>query len=179
MEFVAKGKRSLVYRHGEYAIKIISQEFLPYHLYNEAKWLQILNKNGIGPKLYDVANGCLVMEFVEGTQLVTLIPVLKKEQRQFFARELLRQAYCLDKHRVNKYEFHKPFKHALVHGNALVLIDFERCKEVQRPKNVTQACHFIARYYNCPGILEAAQKYKQTYDESMFMEILKWTTSIG
>ena len=38
---------------------------------------------------------------------------------------------------------HRPYKHILIENLSPVLIDFERCRRTQNPKNVTQFCDFL------------------------------------
>ena len=43
---------------------------------------------------------------------------------------------------INKEEMHRPIKHAWV-GKSIRFIDFERCHQSEKVKNVTQLCQFL------------------------------------
>ena len=50
----------------------------------------------------------------------------------------------MDKLNVDKEEMHHPVKHVIIgKNNKASLIDFERCHEVKKGKNVTQFCQFL------------------------------------
>ncbi|MCK4714730.1 MAG: hypothetical protein KAT35_04090, partial [Candidatus Aenigmarchaeota archaeon] len=100
---------------------------------------------GIGPKFillsrklgyvtYNYVDGVVLPEFVERcTDITELAKVLEL---------CLRKARKLDVLGVNKEEMHRPVKHIWV-GKDVKFIDFERCHKSDKPKNVTQLCHFL------------------------------------
>ena len=53
------------------------------------------------------------------------------------------QMHKLDKIKVDKEEMHHPVKHVIVSKGIPHLIDFERTRYSQNPKNVTQFCQFL------------------------------------
>ena len=147
-EFLAQGKRGRVFKFTkgkkEYVIKVKrpSSEAQD-RIKNEAHYLKILNKHGIGNKLIDSSKNYLVREYAKGQMIKEFIadsdnpkPVLK---------EILDQCFILDKLKINKLEMHKPLKHIIVYKNKPTMIDFERCYQTEKPKNVTQFCEFINR----------------------------------
>ena len=177
MEIYAKGKRSFIYKKGGIIIKKIRPDTTAINrLENEAHWLKILNKHKIGPKFIKLESDALFMEFIEGTPLVKYN--CPKKELKILLKDLLEQCYILDKLKVNKLEMHHPIKHVIVRKNKIILIDFERCKLTENPKNITQVCQFIARNYKLPNILEKAKEYKQTYSKKSFEEICKTLTNI-
>ena len=145
-------------------------------LENEAYWLKILNKYNIGPKFIKLEKDTLYMEFIDAVPLVEY-QCDNKELKQLL-KDLLEQCYTLDLLKVNKLEMHHPLKHVLVRNKKIILIDFERCKLTEKPKNITQVCQFIARYYKIPSILKKAKEYKQTYSRKSFEELCQTLTSI-
>lgn len=177
MQFYTKGKRSLIYKNNNIIIKKINPNTKAINrLENEAHWLEILNKNNIGPRFFKLEKDALYMEFIDS------IPLIKyecsKKELKILLKDLLKQCYVLDKLQVNKLEMHHPIKHVLVRNKKIILIDFERCKHTNKPKNITQVCQFIAKNYNLPSILEKAKEYKQTYSKKSFEEICKTLISI-
>ncbi|MBL7051820.1 MAG: hypothetical protein ISS01_01900 [Nanoarchaeota archaeon] len=178
MELFAKGKRSQVYKEGDVIIKVEREDIQAVErIRNEAKWLKILNEKGIGPKFIKRVNKKLYMEFIDGERILDFSEKANKKDLKKVLLDLLDQCRTLDKLNVNKYEMHRPLKHVLVRKNKVVMIDFERCKYVLKPKNITQVCQFIARYYKISGILEKAKKYKETFSENDYKEVRKCLTN--
>ncbi len=184
LEKFAKGHRSTVYvgfyKNKKIAVKIGMR--VVGRVSNEAIWLKILNKYDIGPKLLFSGKDCIVYEFVEGERFVDWL-------RNNFGinkvlKEIFRQLRILDKLKVNKEEMHHPIKHILV-GEKVVMIDFERCNKVDKPKNITQFCKFlfsknIENILKDRGInidreklIEILKEYKKEQNEKNFKRILK------
>ncbi|MBI4139889.1 hypothetical protein HY483_02925, partial [Candidatus Woesearchaeota archaeon] len=66
--------------------------------------------------------------------------------KSFVAKELLKQCKILDSIGVEKGEFSRPLKNAIVTiKKRIVLIDFERSRRVANPKNTRQALQFLVR----------------------------------
>ncbi len=178
MELFAKGKRSEVYRDGDVIIKIEREDIQAVErIRNEAKWLKILNRYNIGPKFIKRVDKKLYMEFIDGEKILDYSKNASKKDLKKVLLDLLDQCRTLDKLKVNKYEMHKPLKHVLVRNGKVVMIDFERCKNVLKPKNVTQVSQFLARYFKISGILEKAKKYKETFSENEYKEVRKCLTN--
>ncbi len=113
---------------------------------NEARWLKILNKEGIGPNLLFSGDKYLVYRFVEGEFILDWIKDKDKKLTLTILIEILEQCFTLDKLRVNKEEMHHPLKHIIIDKfNRPTLLDFERCSKTDKPKNVTQFIEFICR----------------------------------
>ena len=92
--------------------------------------------------------------------------------------------------RVNKEEMLRPQKHVLIGKSGKVtMLDFERCRKTQKPKNVTQLCQFLAGNYansmlrqkginiNREELLAAAQHYKHSQNGKNFKKI--WAAVLG
>ena len=180
MKILATGKRGIVYKSGKTVIKMKKPESKAINrIANEAEWLQILNKHNIGPKFISFKEEKLKMEYIEGMEILTFAKHATKKEKQNILKQLLKQCRTLDKLQVNKQEMHHPTKHVLVRKKKVILIDFERCKKTQKPKNITQVCQFIARYFNCPEIQEKAKEYKETYSEKAYKDIEQCLTNIS
>ncbi|MFH1972178.1 MAG: hypothetical protein ABIJ18_01735 [archaeon] len=170
MKLFAKGKRSFIYTFlidgKKIAMKVDNGKVK--NTKKEVKWLQLLNKHKIGPNLLFYGKDFFVYDFVEGTP----IKDLKRKNKKVFT-EVLKQCRTMDKIGVNKLEMHKPVKHVLINKGKVTLIDFERCYKTDKPKNVTQFCSFLVKYYKYSNsLLELAQKYKKTYKDKDFKRIL-------
>jgi release factor glutamine methyltransferase len=115
---------------------------------NEARWLKILNKEGIGPNLLFSGDKYLVYRFIEGEFILDWIKDKDNNKKMInkVLIEMLQQCFILDKLKVNKEEMHHPLKHIIVDKfNHPTLLDFERCSKTDKPKNVTQFVEFICR----------------------------------
>ena len=55
------------------------------------------------------------------------------------------------------------------------MIDFERCYETDKPKNVSQFCSFLVKYFKYDKeLLKLAKKYKDSYKEVDFKKIINF-----
>lgn len=178
MEFLAKGKRSYVYREGDVVVKVEREDSQAINrIQNEAFWLKELNKKGIGPKFIKLEGNQVFMEFIDGERIMDFAENASKENLKKVLLDLLEQCRTMDKMKVNKLEMNHPLKHVLVRDNKVIMIDFERCKRTENPKNVTQVCQFLSRYFNISGILEKAKDYKENFSEESYKEIKKCLTN--
>lgn len=182
MQFLARGKRGDVflttYRGKQVVVKqvrVTSQALSTLEI--EADWLQKVNKYKIGPKFIKLEEGKLVMEYVRGVPIGEYL-----EQHPFspvLAREILDQCHVLDKLHVNKFEMHHPTKHILLKSGkpsrkTVVMIDFERCRWTEKPKNVTQFAQFLQRYEPYAGkqVDNILRHYKRTHAEKEYNHLL-------
>ncbi|MFH1211470.1 MAG: hypothetical protein V1659_00910 [Candidatus Woesearchaeota archaeon] len=67
----------------------------------------------------------------------------KKEKIKKVLLDVLDQMFVMDSLGINKFEMTSPKKHVIVRRGRPVLIDFERCRRSEKPKNVTQFVHFM------------------------------------
>jgi release factor glutamine methyltransferase len=113
---------------------------------NEANWLKVLNKKGVGPRFLFSGEDYLVYEFVEGEFVLDWVVDHDGEEIVGMLIKVLEQCYILDQLMVNKEEMHRPHKHILItKRNYPMMLDFERCSKTEKPKNVTQFVEFISR----------------------------------
>lgn len=180
MQLFAKGKRSLIYKDGNVIIKKELQESQAINrIENEAYWLKVVNKHKVGPKFFKGEKNAVYMQYIEGPNLEEYLKKHNKQEQKRILKQLLKQAYILDTLKVNKLEMHRVTKNGIVQKGKLILLDFERCKKTPSPKNVTQACQFISKYFPSKVLLEKAKKYKQTYAEKDYKELQKCLTNIS
>ena len=186
-EFLAKGKRVIVYTASYGGGKVVIKEKNPKstainRIYNEANFLKKLNKVGIGPKFIAFFDDILVMEFVEGMLIEQFVKENNKGKIVKVLKNVLQQMYKLDKLGINKEEMNRPCKHIII-GKKVVLIDWERSNNTISPKNVTQFCQFLTSSKFGSLIFEkgividkkytqkVAKEYKQKLDNVSFNKI--------
>ena len=143
----ARGHRGLLYKANlkkkEVVIKIKKPESKAKgRIANETKWIKILNKHKIGPKLLFSGKGYFAYEFVKGNFILDFIEKNNKKDVIKTIKNIFNQLYIMDKLKVDKEEMHHPLKHVIIDKKP-VLIDFERCRITKKPKNVTQFCQFL------------------------------------
>ncbi len=151
---------------------------------DEAQWLNVLNKKGMGPKLLFFGDNYLVYQFVEGKFFMDWLKGQQKEEIKKILQLVLKQCFEMDAMGLNKEEMHRPLKHIIIDDkNKPVLIDFERCYETQSPHNLTQFVEFICRsreelgksglIINAEKLRLLAKKYKEKPTEQSFNELLE------
>ena len=187
-EFLAKGKRGIVYTALYGGKKVVVKEKNPKstainRMYNEANFLKKLNKVGIGPKFIDFFNDILVMEFVDGELIEKFVKENSKSRIIKVLKNVLQQMYKLDTLGINKEEMSRPYKHIIIKGRRVVLIDWERANNTINPKNVTQFCQFLTSskfgsliaekgiVIDKKNMQKVAKKYKQKLDKASFNKI--------
>lgn len=165
---IARGHRGLIYTGWLDNKKIVikkQREDVPVigRIANEARWLKVLNKKGMGAKFIYFEDNYFVYEYVEGDFIINYLKKANKGDIKKVINDVFHQCFILDQLKVNKEEMHKPLKHILVKGTKpvlidarkskisgisktpkVVLIDFERTHITHKPKNVTQFCQFVA-----------------------------------
>ncbi|MBI2145408.1 methyltransferase [Candidatus Woesearchaeota archaeon] len=188
----AKGNRGIVYKatHKGKTVAVKAQRkdtAAVAAIENEIKWLKMLNKEGIGPKLLTSGKDWLACEFVSGEFILEFISS-REDKQQVIAvvKDVLLQARKLDKLKVNKEEMLRPQRHVIVDEKAkAVMLDFERCHKSEFPKNVTQFCQFLTSGYfisllrqkgiqlEKDSILAAAKEYNHNQNNEKFKNIEK------
>jgi putative serine/threonine protein kinase len=148
MELIAKGKRSYVYllkqKEKKIAFKVvIDKKRTKNVIKNEKKFLNVVNKEGIGPKFIGSGKDYVSYYYIEGIRILDFIKNADKKLIINILKEVLEQCYKLDKIGLNKEELHKPVKHILIANKKPVMIDFERSHYSSKPKNVSQFCQFL------------------------------------
>jgi release factor glutamine methyltransferase len=187
IDYLAHGKRGVVYtgkyRNKKIAIKTKRKESEAVgRIQNEVKYLKLLNKNKIGPKLVMHDKNWLAYVFVPGEFIRDWIPKAKKAETKRVFRSVFNKCFKMDQLGVNKEEMHHPLKHIII-GKSAKLIDFERARNTKDPKNVSQFCQFAMSLkpvlekkgikVNKQNIIQLAKVYKKNLDKKSFNLILK------
>ena len=183
IKFFAKGKRSHIYigiyKNKKVTIKIKNPNSLAINrIKNEAKYLRILNKCDIGPKLISYNKNYIIYNFVEGELFIDYI---KHNKNNFkIIKNILEQCRTLDKLKINKLEFTRPIKHVFIKNKKVTIIDFERCYQTNNPKNVTQFCQFLITNFNIDKkeFSKILKGYKKQQSNINFNKIIKYLKSI-
>jgi release factor glutamine methyltransferase len=189
IRYFAKGKRGFVftgnYKNKKVAVKVKRPESKAIgRINNEVKFLKILNKKGIGPKLLFCDKDFLAYEFVEGINISEFLEKTTKKTAIKIIKNVFQQLFTMDKLKINKEEMSHPVKHILIKKNRPVLIDFERAHYALKPGNVTQFCDFLISMYvlailknnniklNKNKIVNAAKQYKKQQNKDNFNKII-------
>lgn len=188
VKYLAKGRRGVIYTcykgRTRYTVKSRNMRSKVFgRIEHEGLWLKELNKRGIGPELVGMGRGYIIYRYVEGVFFDEYIQKKSKRQIKEIILDIFRQARELDRMGIDKEEMHRLTKNLLI-GEKAVLIDFERTRKTDKPRNVTQACQFftstnIALMLREKGIhldkrqmISLASGYKKDYNEKSFRLIL-------
>ena len=181
MVYFSKGKRGKIFLKDNVAKKVGNSK----HINNEIKWLKILNKFNIGPKLISSGKNYFEYHFIKGEFILDYIGKNDKNKVKKVIIKVLKQCRILDKLKVNKLEMHHPVKHIIVNSDVF-MIDFERCYSTDKPKNISQFCQFLMSgnlknlfkdkkiKINQKEFIDLVKNYKQKYNEKSFNEIIKF-----
>lgn len=154
---------------------------------HEAEMLEKTNAVNVGPKLLNVTENFLLMEFIEGQ----LFPEwLERKKRRTIIRcvlrDLLEQCWRLDEAGVDHGELSRAPKHIIVDAedNPRIL-DFETASTNRKVSNVASMCHFlfIGSYtaqmlkrkiwiIDQAKLIEALRNYKQEHNREKFDKVL-------
>lgn len=195
-EFLARGKRGFVYVSEYKKKKYLIKEKNPSStalrtIENETEFNQKLNILGVGPRFIfmDASGKFLIREFIEGVNIYEWMK--NNSEKNDFKKNIIKifslifeQARKMDEAGINKMEMTHPHKDILItKNNEPVIIDFERCRMSEKPKNVTQFCQFLASgkmhaelkklgiKFDKFKMLKAAGEYKKELSEEKFKKI--------
>ena len=192
IRYFAKGKRGFIFigRHKSKKIAIKTKNpksDAVLRIENEAKFLKILNKKNIGPKLLFHEKDFLAYEFVDGIIFTEFLKSKKagKEVVSKAIKNIFGQLFEMDRLNINKEEMSHPVKHIIISNkNNPVLLDFERAHYVKNPGNVTQFCDFLMSKrvssllksskikINKNRIIQLAKRYKGCIKKSNLNKII-------
>ncbi len=137
--YLASGKRSRVYKEDDRVFKIADQR----RITQEARMLGIVNALGIGPQYFSHEDAVLCIAYVPGERIEEFLSHASRVEALEVLSELVRQARLLDHAGIRKTEFTNPYKHVIVSGQAVTLIDFERARHSPRPQNLSQLREYL------------------------------------
>ena len=174
MELYAKGKRSRVYLKTINGKKVILKYVIDKKrtgnvIKNEYKFLKILNKCNIGPKVFSHTKYYVSCEFIDGVKIVDYFVESDKKDIINVIKKVMNQCYIMDSLGINKKEMHHPIKHIIIRNKIPCMIDFERCYYTKKPKNLTQFSQFLLSQ----NINEILNKKNVKINKEEFVEYLK------
>ncbi len=184
---LAEGWRGIVYK-GEINSDLLTfkvpknPSFIPL-IQKEGKILSLINQFNIGGRIKILGKDFLAYSFIEGKHLNE---VINENNYKSLILQLFLQARMLDRLKISKDEFHRPYKNVLVDSkNRIYLIDFERAKFTDYPQNITQLVQFVITGGNKffkdiekEKLIELAKLYKKNQDEKNFEKILYYLNLI-
>ncbi len=191
IEFLAKGKRGIVYidKEKKTAVKQPNpQSRANNRLEIEAMFLKKLNRHGIGPKFISYHDNKLEMAYVEGERIADYFknPLISNPQVKKVIKEVFFQLFTMDSLGINKQEMTNPYKHIIVSKNRPIMIDFEKCRYSKKHKNVSQFIQFICTLsiqnifreknivLDCKNLRKAVLDYKKSLTRKDFEKILSF-----
>jgi putative serine/threonine protein kinase len=180
-KIIGKGRRGVVRRcvfsGNNYVAKVPNPKSDTIRrIENESCWLKKLNIFNIGPKFVFCDENVLVMEYLDGEHLCDFLKTCDEKSERKVLKKIMLQCRVMDKLKVNKFEMHRITKNAIVIRGDPILIDFEKCKIVLEPKNVTQFCQFLLKrgYGNKTKCLKLLKNYKNNQTERNFISLKKF-----
>lgn len=189
IHYFAKGKRGLVYKAvysgKNVVVKLQRPDAITASTVSfEARWLKKLNPKKIGPKLFFATEHFLIMEFIEGFLFEEYIQTQSKQHILKMIHALCKQLYLFDTFGINKYEMNHPDKHIIIRNHVPIMIDFERCRYTEDPKNITQVVQFLTAgritlllekkwiYVDKKWMQDAARVYKDRRTKENYNKII-------
>ena len=140
---------------------------------NEAKLLEIANKERVGPKVIKSSKNFLVMEYLDGEKIFDWIKQLKgkgaSKKLKKTVKKVLEDCYKLDQLGLDHGELSSISKHVIV-GKKISLIDFESASTNRRVSNVTAACQAI---FIGSGISKMVKKIYKIPPKSKMIKMLR------
>ncbi|MEM4239818.1 MAG: methyltransferase [Candidatus Woesearchaeota archaeon] len=180
LKYLTRGKRGWIF-NGKYkgkdcVVKVKRPDSAANAPAKEGKMLKVVNRLGLGPRLFVAKKDFVVYEYVPGKYFEdVLADATTKAKKQLF-RQLFRQAFILDNAGLAKEEMLRTLKNAIVTPKGkVVMIDFERTHKAKKPHNVTQLCTFAAQQEIAPiaDIIYWAIHYRLNPGNAGFRALLK------
>lgn len=180
--FSKKGKQNV-------AIKIRRTDSTRDELKTESKLLKLANHVHVGPNLISGSKNFLVMEYLEGKNIIDWVRELKgkgsAEKLRIVVRKVLEDCYRLDNIHLDHGELSYIHKHVIV-GKVPCVIDFESASTQRRVSNVTSATQsifigsalsvIVKKIIKIPDkkkLILILKKYKSESTRENFDELLK------
>ncbi len=188
---LAKGHRGKIYifNKGKSIRKVaIETSNALGNIENEAKFNKLLNKHKIAPRFisYDKKSDSLVREFIEGERINDYFVKHDKKDILSILKKVFIQLLKMDELGINKFEMTNPYKHIIINkNNNPYLIDFERGRFTEQPKNVTQFLQYLTSgniqeifkkkkiKIDKTKVVQLSKQYKKSYDKELINKFLE------
>ncbi len=133
---------------GKGALKIRRVDADRPGMQHEAKMLKRANAIDVGPRLLNVTDNFLLMEFIEGKLLPQWVKALRgrgtRSRIRRVLRALLEQCFRLDEAGLDHGELARAPKHIIIDADDRPhLVDFETASINRRVSNVTSICQYL------------------------------------
>ena len=133
---------------GRAALKIRRVDADRKGMFHEAEMLRRANDVKVGPRLFDVSDNFLLMEFIKGIHFPQWIELVRESDGwsriRWVLREVLEQCYRLDNAGLDHGELNNASKHIIVVANDFpCLVDFETASIKRKVSNVTSICQYL------------------------------------
>ena len=118
------------------------------NMFHEAQMLKKANSVNVGPKLLEVSENFLLMQYIKGANFPDWIKSVKgnkvRSRVNSVLRQVLEQCYRLDQTGLDHGEIRRAPKHIIVDSKDVpFLIDFETSSVNRRISNVTAVCQYF------------------------------------
>ncbi len=171
------------------ALKIRRNDSSRRSMKQEAEFLKIANKSGVGPGFIASSRNFLVMEYLNGEKIGDWIKTIKGQGSTRRIKEVIKKilidCYNLDKMGLDHGELSNITKHVII-GEKITLIDFDSSSINRRVSNVTSTTQaifigssiskYVTRIYktfSIDEIISSLRDYKQEKTRERFEEVLK------
>lgn len=133
---------------GRAALKVRRVDADRREMFHEAEMLRKANSVKVGPKLLDVSQNFLLMEFIEGIHFPQWLESIKggdgRPRIRRVLGEVMEQCYRLDEAGLNHGELSNSPKHIIVNIDDFpCLVDFETASIKRKASNVTSICQYF------------------------------------
>lgn len=171
------------------AAKVRRVDFVVKDTEREAAMHRLANDAGVGPKLIGNLGPVILMELIDGEDLVSwLLKIIDDEVEEARAviSDLLSQCFMLDKAGIDHGELSDASKHVLKRGRSVVILDFGSARMTTKPSNLTSIISYL--FYGAirhividtlkmrkPSV-EGLREYKSNISLERFAEIYQHIT---
>jgi putative serine/threonine protein kinase len=148
MQILGKGCVGIVVKaftkEGNAALKIRRTDADRREMKHEADMLKTANAVNVGPRLFNLSENFLLMEYVEGTLFPEWLEETKRKQTiRNVLRLALEQCWRLDEKGLDHGELSHAPKHVIVKDDVPYIVDFETASTKRRVANVTAICQYF------------------------------------
>jgi putative serine/threonine protein kinase len=169
------------------ALKIRRMDADRSGMQREAEMLEKANSVCVGPKLLDVSENFLLMQFIDGHLFSKWLEGQREEVSiRTVLHDVLEQCWRLDEAGLDHGELSHAPKHMIINrGDKPFIVDFETASSDRRPSNVTSVCQFLfisgiaEEVANKIGkrdkevVVEALRRYKNLRNRERFEAVLE------
>lgn len=184
MKKIYEGWHSYVYLTDRNTIIKRFKEGLIKNYEKEKLFLNKLQRFGFVPKIisYDDNKLEIEMEYIDGMYFIDFLLMKDKEEIRNILKKIIKICYILDRLRIEKEEFTRPYKHIIIKDGKIYLIDWERARIKERPSNLTQFMSFminsdIIRYkgiiFEKDLVINLMKEYKRKYSKEILKKLIK------